>query len=69
MRRRRRRGKQLLDGGKEKRRYWKYWRRKHWFALCGELALEEVLILSQGWLNNELATTLHTCGWLSLSKM
>jgi hypothetical protein len=43
--RRGRRRKQLLDSLKEKRSYWKL-KRKHWLALCGELALGRTAGLS-----------------------
>jgi hypothetical protein len=36
----------LLDNLKEKRRYWKLRKRKHYIALCGEISLEEGTDLS-----------------------
>jgi hypothetical protein len=48
--RRRRKLRQLLIDFKEKRRYWK---RKYWIALFGELALEEAVDVSQHRQRNE----------------
>jgi hypothetical protein len=45
MERRRTRREQLLDCLEETRRYW-ILKRKHFIALCGELAVEEAMDLS-----------------------
>ena len=50
--RRERRGRQLLDDFKAKRRY-RSLRKKHYIALCGEGALEQAKHLSQERLGNE----------------
>jgi hypothetical protein len=42
--RRERRCEELLDKVKESRGYWKL-KRKHLISLCGELTLEEVIVL------------------------
>lgn len=50
--RRRRRIKQLLDDLTEKPRYWNL-KQKHYNSIYGQLALEEVMGLSQDRLRNE----------------
>jgi hypothetical protein len=65
--RRGRRRKQILNDRKETSGYWN-WKKKHWFALCGELALEDAMDLlvrqTTEWMNERINEWLNDMEFL-----